>query len=163
MSAPTAVFPDLWLGGADSALLSPWVTGSLLPSVPSCKPHRFGSSFALDRPFSQPELMWRQMRHNFNWDGEKLDPATCNSCSPGSRPGWTWVGEDSPSQRKSEEEAQRKSREDVPSGFLLVPRSWAFQGPAASLPLASMSFCSTQTLKCRLRSNWFPQIPVTCN
>ena len=45
MSAPTAVFPDLWLGGADSALLSPWVTGSLLPTV---------------SPLLQATLLWEQ-------------------------------------------------------------------------------------------------------
>ena len=52
-----------------------------------------------------------------------------NSWSPGGRPGWTWVGEDSPSRKEEWRGGLEEKQGGRRSGFLIVPRSWAFLRP----------------------------------
>lgn len=128
MSAPTAVFPDLWLG--ECWLCFPESMGNRLSSAHCHSP--LASHTALGAVLHlithSPSQSWCGGKWVTISTGRErnLTLKRVNSCAPGGYPGWIWVGEDSPSQKEEWREGSEKNREDVHSGFLIVPRSCAF-------------------------------------
>lgn len=128
MSVATAVFPDLWLGGC--WLCFPESTGNRLSSAHCQSPPASCTALGavlhlITHPPSQSWCGGKWVTISTEME-RNLTLQHVNACAPGGRPGWTWVGEDSPSQKEEWSGGSEKNREDVHSGLLIVPRSCAF-------------------------------------